>query len=565
MGNAPTPKPDDSLFSATMRIELPHELTQEDEAGRKAGGKKIIRIPRSGGRTLTGTPDFQALLQNIYDAVLITDPNGQIANVNTRAIQFFGFDADELTSINILQIISGATEELLTTISRTLQSDRFVLIQACCNRKDGSFFPAEISVNRLRLSSNDCLSFFVRNVTWRKEAEEQLRTSATAIRSSGSGIAIADTEGALQFCNPAMLKLWSLEEHEILGTNVREFLEEPRDADAMADAVKSGETWSREVVMKNKGGDVFFAQVSVVPNVNPEGTLSGMVLSLLDISSLKNAQAALEDYAEKLLQRNAEMEDDLRMAREVQLASLPREYLCFPRNAAPDRAALAFNHLYHPSGIVGGDFFDIIPISATKAGILIADVTGHGVRAALIVATIRGLIEQLSPSASDPAEFFTKLNQAYTSVFTQTIDMMLATALYLVIDTKTGRTLCCSAGHPSPFRLKRGTRTVEPLHFSKELQGPGFGLYPKQTFRNLEFTVEPGDVLLLYTDGLSDVMNAKREFYDETRMTACLSENLARPPADFLKAIVSDAKSFSGSEDFEDDLCLLAAEVQKLG
>ena len=94
MGNAPTPKPDESLFSATMRIELPHELTQEDEAGRKAGGKKIIRIPRSGGRTLTGTPDFQALLQNIYDAVLITDPNGQIANVNTRAIQFFGFDAD---------------------------------------------------------------------------------------------------------------------------------------------------------------------------------------------------------------------------------------------------------------------------------------------------------------------------------------------------------------------------------------------------------------------------------------------------------------------------------------
>ena len=65
MGNAPTPKPDESLFSATMRIELPHEVMQEDEAGRKAGGKKIIRIPRAGARTLTGTPDFQALLQNI--------------------------------------------------------------------------------------------------------------------------------------------------------------------------------------------------------------------------------------------------------------------------------------------------------------------------------------------------------------------------------------------------------------------------------------------------------------------------------------------------------------------
>ena len=371
-------KPEESLFSATMRIEIPPDLTQEEDAGKKAGSKKIIRIVRSGtGHAPAGANDFQALLQNIYDAVLITAPSGHIVNVNTRAIQFFGFEAAELTGLSVLQIISGATEELLITISKTLQSDRFVLIQACCNRKDGSFFPSEISVNRLRLSSNDCLSFFVRNVTLRKEAEEQLRTSATAIRSSGSGIAIADTEGNLQYCNPAMMRLWALEEHEIPGSNIRHFLAEPREADEMERAVKSGETWSREVVMKRKDGGGFFAQVSVVPNVNPEGALSGMVLSLLDISSLKRAQAVLEDYAEKLRERNAEMEDDLRMAREGQLASLPQEYRCFPHGAAPDKAALTFSHLYHPSGIVGGDFFDIVPISDTKVGILIADVTGH--------------------------------------------------------------------------------------------------------------------------------------------------------------------------------------------
>lgn len=560
------PKPEESLFSATMRIDLPPDISQADEAGKKAVGKKIIRIVHSGsGHAPAGATDFQALLQNIYDAVLITDPRGQIVNVNTRAIQFFGFEAGELTGLNVLQIISGATEELLTTISKTLQNDRFVLIQACCNRKDGSFFPAEISVNQLRLSSNDCLSFFVRNVTLRKEAEEQLRTSATAIRSSGSGIAIADAEGNLQYCNPAMMKLWALEEHEIPGSNIRHFLAEPRDADEMAFAVKGGETWSREMVMKRKDGGRFFAQVSVVPNIDPEGALSGMVLSLLDISSLKQVQAALEDSAEKLRERNAEMEDDLRMACEVQLTALPREYLCFPRSAAPDKAALTFSHLYRPSGIVGGDFFDIVPISDTKVGVLIADVTGHGIRAALIVATIRGLIEHLSPAASDPAEFFTQLNRAYASVFTQTIDMMLATALYLVIDTRNGQTLCCSAGHPSPFRLRRSKGAVEPLSFSKEIQGPGFGLYPTHTFRNLKFRVEPRDILLLYTDGLSDAMNPQRQFYDVTRMGECLAENITHPPEELLKEIMSDARKFSARDDFEDDLCLLALEVQRLG
>ena len=555
-------KPEESLFSATMRIELPPDISAADELGKKPGTKKIIRIVHSGaGHTPSGTTDFQALLQTIYDAVLITDPRGQIVNANTRAIQFFGFEAEELTGLNVLQIISGATKDLLETISKTLQSDRFVLIQACCNRKDGSFFPSEISVNRLRLSSNECLSFFVRNVTWRKEAEEQLRTSATAIRSSGSGIAVADTEGNLQYCNPAMMKAWALDEHEIPGANIRHFLAQPGDADEITTAIKNGEIWSREVVMKTRDEHGFFAQVSVVPNVNPEGALSGMVLSLLDISPLKQAQSVLEDYAEKLRQRNAEMEDDLRMAREVQLASLPREYLCFPRDATPDKATLTFSHLYRPSGIVGGDFFDIVSISDTKVGVLIADVTGHGVRAALIVATIRGLIEQFSPVAANPAKFFTQLNQAYSSVFTQTIEMMLATALYMVIDTKTGQALCCSAGHPSPFRLRRTHGAVDPLHFSKELQGPGFGLYPTHTFRNLEFRTQPGDVLLLYTDGLSDTMNAQRQFYDVTRMSACLAENASRPADELLEEIVRDAQVFSARDDFEDDLCLLAVEV----
>lgn len=565
------PEPNKDPFLSTMRIEIPPDLALEPDGQKKGEGvarrtpsRKIIRLSTGGAEQQPfAGQDFQALLQNIYDAVLITDPRGQIRNVNARAVQFFGYDAPEFTDLNVVQLISGATEELFSTIWQTLQGDRFVLIEACCNRKDETIFPAEISVNRLRLSSTDYLSFFIRNITLRKEAEERLRTGDTAIRNSGSGIAITDAAGNLQYCNPAILRLWGLGEQEVQGLGVRTFLADPRLADEMNRTVRDGGSWAREMIMKRRDGITFFAQVSVAPNVNPDGELSGMVLSLQDISILKRAQAELEDYAQKLRQRNNEMEDDLNMAREVQLAFLPQKYPSFPAGTSADQALFNFSHLYHPSGSVGGDFFDILRISDTQAGVLISDVAGHGMRAALVVATIRGLIEQLSPVAADPAAFFTQLNKAYLSIFVPTGDAMFTTALYLVVDVANGRVLCSSAGHMPPFRLARGGG-VEQMTFPRETQGPGLGLYRTAVYRNLEFPVQAGDILLLYTDGLSEVTDREGRFYDAGRMQACLSENTGRKPADLLREIMADAQRFSASDHFEDDLCMLAVEVCRL-
>jgi phosphoserine phosphatase RsbU/P len=575
MADPNKPEPLKEEFFSTMRIEIPPDLDIHQAESPKNGTaeakrpptRRVIRLPKPAppGRDPFGAQDFQALLQNIYDAVLIADTHGQVMSVNVRAVQFFGYATSEFTQLNVVQLISGATEELLSTICQTLQSDRFVLIEACCNRKDRTFFPSEISVNRLRLSSTEYLSFFIRNITLRKEAEERLRTSDTAMRNSGSGIVITDADGNLQYCNPAMCKLWGLEDADVENANVRDFLADPGLADEMNQTVQAGGAWSREVPMKRRDGGMFFAQVSVAPNVNPDGELAGMVLSLLDISVLKHAQAELEDYAQKLRQRNAEMEDDLKMAREVQLTFLPREYPRFPPAAPADRAALGFSHLYHPSGMVGGDFFDIIPISDTKAGILIADVAGHGVKAALVVATIRGLIEQLRPVATDPAAFFTQLNQTYLSIFVQTGEVMFTTALYVVLDVTSGHVSCSSAGHLPPFRLNRAAGTAEQLRFTREVQGPGLGLYETSRYQNLEFSMQAGELLLLFTDGLSDVMDRTGHYYDTMRLSDCLAANLQRPAPELLKEMVADARRFSGRTDFEDDLCLLSVEILRLG
>ncbi|OGV47193.1 MAG: hypothetical protein A2X46_03775 [Lentisphaerae bacterium GWF2_57_35] len=557
-----------------MRIDIPPDLLEQMSNPRQGvdpvkrhAHTTVIRIPgKKAESTSIGGQDFQELLQNIYDGALITDLNGGIVNANLRAIQFLIYTREELCKLNVINLISGASEGLLATILETLQNDRFVLIQACLMRKDGSYFPSEISVNRLHLIGKDYLSFFIRDITLRKEAEERLRTGYNAIQNAGSGIAIADISATLSYCNPAILRLLGFDApEETQGENIRRFMAEEGRADDIVTTVLRGEPWSGELEMKRKDDSTVFVQASVVPNLNADGDLVGMVFSLLDISVLKQAQKQLEEYAGQLKEKNTQMVNDLNMARDIQQAFLPRNYPVFPRNASPERNALKFSHLYYPSGTVGGDFFDILRVSDTQAGIFISDVMGHGSRAALVVATIRGLIEQLSSVAHDPGAFLTQLNHAYGSVFGQTGDLMFATALYLVVDVSTGRIAYTDAGHPFPFRLRRDIGQVEELFFGEGTKGPAIGLFEDSVYKNAEAQLSLNDLLVFYTDGLSEAKGDEKEYYESGFMTEQMRTHILLPPAQLLNELVAGARSHSGRTEFDDDVCMLGMELLRVG
>ena len=561
-------EPEEDSFLTTRHIDIPPELNAELGFDRKSGHPpdsrrgRVIRISKAGSGTRPlGDADFQELLQSIYDAVLITDLNGQVINGNVRAVQFFLSDVEDLCRKTILDLISGADESLLATIRQTLQSDRFVLIQACCIRKDGSIFPAEISVNRMPLSGKDFLSFFIRDVTLRKEAEEKLRTGYNAIQNAGSGIAILDTDANVQYCNSAFAALWRYEKAEdMLGRSIQDFLPDAAVLERMISAVSAGDSWADELAIRARNGGLVHVQVSAAPNLNADGEIAGIVLSLLDISNLKSAQRQLESYARELQKKNLEMEDDLRMAREVQFTFLPHECPAYPPGVPPGQAALRFSHLYLPSGLVGGDFFDILTLSEHEVGILIADVVGHGMRAALVVATLHGLMDQLSRTARDPAEFLTQLNRAYAHVFRQTSDRIFATAFYCTVDVRDGAMRYGCAGHLAPYRLHRPSGAVELVQPSEDVQGAALGLFDHSTYRSATARLEKDDLLLLYTDGLSETMSPSNQFFETTEFAESLARHIRREPDAMLKALVDDARRFSGRKDFEDDVCLLAVE-----
>jgi PAS domain S-box-containing protein len=550
-------------FSSTMRIDLTPNSVDASPANTPEApadppihkGKRIVSDPCEP----MGSADFRQLMQSVYDAAFICDLDGWILSGNERAVQFFLYDVSQFSSLHITALLSGSDELLMATICESLQNDRFILIQAYCARADSSIFPAEVSVNLIRISDKDYLNFFVRDVTLRKESEDRLRTGHAAIQNSGNGIAITDGTAALQYHNPAMEALLGAEDHDQLeAANITSFLGDATTGDAIMEAVASGQTWSGELEMIRMNYTAMFVQASVAPNTDADGNVVGMVWSLLDISDQKRAQ-------QELMERNAQMEEDLSLAREFQQAFIQHDYPAFPPGVDMEDSVLELGHVYLPSGAVGGDFFEIFAVSENRVGIFISDVMGHGVRSALVVATIRGLIEELGPERYDPSAFLSHMNSDLTRIIKHHGHVTFATAFYMVLDLTQGSIVYSSAGHPSPFVMSPSAQTVELMNPDAGKQGPALGIFGSTVYESSTRTISPGDGIMLYTDGIFEAeCEANCESFELERVSDLLAKNLKAGPTELVSLLLSRVQAFCGRDDFDDDVCLVALKLREL-
>jgi sigma-B regulation protein RsbU (phosphoserine phosphatase) len=279
----------------------------------------------------------------------------------------------------------------------------------------------------------------------------------------------------------------------------------------------------------------------------------------------KQMSQQLAHYADELRAKNAQLEADFNMAREIQEMFLSQQYPTFPHSAAPEESALHFSHRYLPAAAVGGDFFNIFAITDTTAGIFICDVMGHGMRAALITAIMRGLVEELMPVAADPGKFLTEINRSLNAILRRTREPFLATAFYVVADVVSGELRFSSAGHPSPLHVRREIGKVEPIKFWDSRHGPALGLFDKSVYPTNRCPIAVNDVILLFTDGLYEVDNETNEEYGQERLLAAVRARYKVPTERLLDELLQDVQRFASAKEFEDDVCLVAMEVAKLG
>jgi sigma-B regulation protein RsbU (phosphoserine phosphatase) len=320
--------------------------------------------------------------------------------------------------------------------------------------------------------------------------------------------------------------------------------------------LEESETWP--------DGSITWVSTTKMPLRNQSGRIVGTFGISRDITIRKNAQLALAEKTQLLHKKNQQIEDELKMARELQLAMLPQDFPAISLGQSGVEA-LKFYSYYMPSGAVSGDFFDVCPLSETAVGIFICDVMGHDVRAALVTAMIHALVEDLSAKSPDPGQLLAEMNLALSKVFRQAGTTMFATACYLVADVATGQLSYANAAHPHPLRLKRPAGTVEVLkHDDGGKKGPALGLFRDSKYPTCHRPMNEEDLLIFYTDGLIEEESQSGDIFSQERLGETIASLSALPPKELLAKTLAEIHQFAGSQDFSDDVCLLGVEVKQL-
>jgi phosphoserine phosphatase RsbU/P len=282
-----------------------------------------------------------------------------------------------------------------------------------------------------------------------------------------------------------------------------------------------------------------------------------------DITARKLAEENLVKQATELRRKNEQIEEEMKMASELQLALLPQEFPSVPRSALPWESALRFFSFYHATGSVSGDYFDVFPLSDSMVGMFICDVMGHGVRAALVTAMMHAFVQDFNSLAGDPGRLLSEVNRGLTGIFKEAGTMMYTTAFYLVADVGRGRLLYANAGHPSPLQLHRPTGEVDTLRHNGKT-GPALGLFSDAAYKTFERPMAAGDLLLLFTDGLFEVEGRNDEQYTQDRLLAAVRSRVNLDSAELVDSVLAEVKEFSVRHEFDDDVCLIGAEVERL-
>ncbi len=289
-------------------------------------------------------------------------------------------------------------------------------------------------------------------------------------------------------------------------------------------------------------------------------TFTGL-LTVAVLAQRRQAEAALEAYNRMLEQRVAErtaevaeknrqleekqarIDDDLQTARVLQSAILPTDFSGYSRTgiAAAMRPALEMS----------GDFYDVFPIEGGRLGLVVADVSGKGVASAFFMAVTRTMLRNAALGGVAPAECIMRVNEALCRE--NPVDMFV-TAFYGELDEASGIVQFVNAGHCEPI-VVRAAGTVELL---KRAGNPPLGVVAGRTFAESGVTLAPGDMLFLYTDGVTEAANREGEMFRVPRLLEDVRGLADRSPQDLMLSVIEGVESFSaGTLQADDITCLV--------
>lgn len=530
---------------------------------------------------LTAEQKYHSVFDHLVEGIFQTTVEGRYLMANAVLARIYGYATPDELMLSLtdigrrLYVQPGRREEFVRMMQ---ENDTLTGFESQIFRKDGSMIWISENCRAVRGGNGEILYYegTVEDITQRRQVEEHLRNSEalyhSLVETLPQNIFRKDIQGRFTFGNQQFCRTLGHTLEEIVGKTDFDFfpaqLAEKYHRDD-ARVLATSEPFATVEEHQPPGRDKMFVQVVKTPIAAADGTMLGLQGIFWDITEqrladerIRKANADLAQSRQELHTKNVQMEDDLKMAREIQLTMLPQQYPAFPASASPGDSAFRFTHRYLPTGTLGGDFFAVSALSDTETAVFICDVAGHGVRSALVTAMIRALVEELTPVAGQPGQFLTKLNSDLFAILKHTGTPLLTTAFYLVADWRTGRARYANAGHPKPLHLRRALGRAEPLANASSRSQPALGLFEDAVFGSSEVELRPKDLLMLFTDGLFEVEGPEHQLYTQAQLQAAVQRRLAVPAGRMFDELLEEIRGFSGENGFSDDVCLVGVEFE---
>ena len=269
-------------------------------------------------------------------------------------------------------------------------------------------------------------------------------------------------------------------------------------------------------------------------------------------AKLQQVNEELARVNQELAARNREFEMGMEMARRLQEAMLPQQY--------PAVRNVYFCHLYMPADVVGGDLLQIAGMSKERAAIFLSDVSGHGIRAALVTSIVKTLFEHVDLEERTPSEVLRDMNSRLRSALGQLSPHIFATGFLVVVDGENRSLSIASAGHPCPLLISKSSMKCERTMSTDQI-GPALGFFSDPEYTTVERKLSRGDIVLGFTDGVYEVLNEESEMFGLERLQQLVARNARLIPRDLIQRLITETDTFRGSRQRADDVCLVAVEM----
>jgi len=438
------------------------------------------------------------------------------------------------------QMIHEEDRASVTSVTDELRAGREVpSLEHRIRHKDGSLRWVINTIVPRYSEQGELIAYdgLISDISERKRAEESLRVQSAALEAAANAIVITDSDGMVLSVNQAFTRMTGYTLEESVGRDLGFLKSERHGPELYQDlraTIMAGKTWHGEMVNRRKDGELYPEEQTITPVLDEDGCIRHFICIKQDITERK--------LAEQALLQNTSMHKEMEIARQIQLSLLPA--------APPLLTGIDCAGRCVPASHIGGDYYDIFPHGDTL-DLVIADVSGHSVGSALIMVETRSVLRAQMPSLDGPAQVVAALNEILHDDLSRA--ELFITMSYLSYHRTSGMLRYSNAGHPPPLLYRPG----EERFFELDAEGLILGVQRRVAFDEPVIQVEKRDLLLLYTDGITETENRSGELFGMQRLKGVLAREHHKPSTGIIDAVLDAVRAFTASATFNDDISML--------